>query len=139
MVKDAPEKLQKLINSLSIQKKAFLLGYEKNVYKFLTNSKYFILTSLWEDPGFVLIEAAISNSTIISSNCPNGPYEFLNHGNSGYLFENNKEIQLLNSINKFLVDNDIDKKNKCLNAKKNTKNYTMFNHFKTICKILDLN
>ena len=122
-----------------MQNDVFLLGHVDNVFPAIRDSLAIIVTSLWEDPGAIMIEGSYLKKNIISSNCPNGPYEFLNHGNSGYLFENNNEIQLLNSINKFLVDNDIDKKNKCLNAKKNTKNYTMFNHFKTICKILDLN
>ena len=36
------------------------------------------MPSLWEDPGFVLIEASYSNTTIISSDCENGPKEILN-------------------------------------------------------------
>ena len=31
---------------------------------YMANSKLFILTSLWEDPGFVLVEAALNNLTI---------------------------------------------------------------------------
>ena len=38
----------------------FLPGYEKNVHKYLSNCKLFILSSLWEDPGFVLVEAMFS-------------------------------------------------------------------------------
>ncbi len=129
------EKLQKLINSLSIQKKAFLLGYEKNVYKFLTNSKYFILTSLWEDPGFVLIEAAISNSTIISSNCPNGPYEIIKNDN--FLFSNNDKNDLLQkfiNLEKNTSENSIFSQKK--DVKKRVKDFTKFNHYKNLIKIL---
>ena len=31
---------------------------------------------MWEEVGFVLVEAAISNLFIISSDCKNGPKEF---------------------------------------------------------------
>ena len=41
------------------------LGY-KNVFKYLENSMAFVLTSEWEDPGFVSIEAASTRTTIIS-------------------------------------------------------------------------
>ena len=54
-------------------------------------SKAFVLTSLWEDPGFVLIEAGYCDTLIVSSNCPSGPKEFCN-GNSGFLFNNNSFI-----------------------------------------------
>ena len=129
------EKLQKLINSLNIQKKAFLLGYEKNVYKFLLNSQYFILTSLWEDPGFVLVEAAISNSTIISSNCPNGPYEIIKNDN--FLFCNNDKNDLLQ---KFINLEKNTSKNSIFSqktdVKKRVKDFTKFNHYKNLIKIL---
>ena len=37
-------------------------------YFHMKNSKAFIL-SLWEDPGFVIIEAALCNLIVISSDC----------------------------------------------------------------------
>ena len=40
-----------------------------------------VLTSLWEDPGAVMIESAYCNKIVISSNCPNGPEEFLKKNN----------------------------------------------------------
>ena len=69
--------------------KYFLLGYKKNIYKYLDKTKIFILPSLWEDPGFVLIEAGFMNKTILSSDCPNGPSELLENGKNGFLFETN--------------------------------------------------
>ena len=43
-----------------------ILDYTNNIYFFLERAKGFILTSLWEDPGFVLIEAAYKNCSIIT-------------------------------------------------------------------------
>ena len=63
-----------------------LLGHTDNIYEFMLKSKAFILSSLWEDPGFVIIESALCNSMIISSNCKNGPKEFLSNGDAGLLF-----------------------------------------------------
>ena len=64
----------------------------------MRNSEIFILSSLWEEVGFVMIEAAICNSYIISSDCPNGPKEFLNNGKNGILFRNNSKKALLKSL-----------------------------------------
>ena len=80
--------------------------------------KAFILSSLWEDPGFVLIEAAYMNTTIISSNCPNGPVEILENGKGGYLFENNNKESFLNVFNKYLNDTNTN-----INIKKKSKIY----------------
>ena len=69
--------LERKIKNYKLEKNVKLLGYKNNVYSYLKNCKFFILSSLWEDPGFVLIEAAINNTSIISSNCDNGPKDFL--------------------------------------------------------------
>ena len=42
-----------------------LLGYVDNIYPIFVNSKGFILTSLWEDPGFVLIEAFLAKANFV--------------------------------------------------------------------------
>ena len=70
-------KLERQIKNLDLTDKVFLLGNKKNIYNYLKNSDIFILPSLWEDPGFVLIEAGYMNKLIISSDCPNGPKELL--------------------------------------------------------------
>ena len=61
----------------------------------MKNSKAFILSSLWEEVGFVIVEAALCNTIIISSDCKNGPKEFLLEGKAGIIFKNNTFDQLL--------------------------------------------
>ena len=131
--------LKEEIIKLELQNKISLLGYKKNVYKYLLNSDCFILTSLWEDPGFVLIEAALSNTSIISSNCPNGPNEILSNGQNGFLFQNNNLSDLLNKFEEFknLTDDELNKKK--LFAKKQIKKFTQFAHFKSLKNIINLN
>ena len=105
--------LIKEIKKLQIENKISFLGHQENVYKYLLNSDCFILTSLWEDPGFTLLEAALSNTSIISSNCPNGPNEILSDGQNGFLFENNNLSDLLNKFDEFKnsTENELNKKN----------------------------
>ena len=131
--------LKEEIIKLELQNKISLLGYQKNVYKYLLNSDCFILTSLWEDPGFVLIEAALANTLIISSNCPNGPNEILSNGQNGFLFQNDNLSDLLNKFDEFknLTEDEVNKKK--LFAKKQIKKFTQFAHFKSLENIIDLN
>ena len=67
--------LKKFINKNNLQKNIILLGYIENIYPYFKNSKGFILSSLWEDPGFVLIEASFCKSIILSSNAWPGPID----------------------------------------------------------------
>tara|TARA_B100000902_G_scaffold140979_1_gene138882 strand:+ start:76 stop:1206 length:1131 start_codon:yes stop_codon:yes gene_type:complete len=131
------KKIINRINHLKLEHKIILLGFKQNVYKYLKNSKAFILSSLWEEMGFVIIEAASCNTLIISSDCPNGPSEFLEYGKAGYLFNNNSVNDLVQNLIKFDRDEKNIKYNKILQAKKNVKKFTIFNHYKELKKILD--
>ena len=90
--------MNKLIEDKQLKGKVFLLGFKKDIYSFMKYSEIFILSSLWEEVGFVMVEAAICNSYIISSDCPNGPKEFLNNGKNGILFKNNSKEGLFKSL-----------------------------------------
>ncbi len=124
---------------LEIHGKISFLGYQSNVYKYLLNSDCFILTSLWEDPGFVILEAALSNTFIISSNCPNGPSEILSNGKNGLLFQNNNLSDLLNKFDEFKNMSRTELNKKKILAKKKTKIFTQFAHFSSLEKIINLN
>ena len=129
-------KLKNLIKKINLEEKIFLVGYKKNVYDYLKNSKMFVLTSLWEDPGFVLIEAAYMNKTVLSSDCLNGPKELLENEKNGFLFKSNS---LTNFLNKFEGIMNADKKllfKKKVSFKKKIKEFTLLNHYKILNSLL---
>ena len=128
--------IQNYIKKNNISDHVYLKGYVKNIFSYMKNSDLFVLSSLWEDPGFVIIEAAFSNLFVISSNCPNGPKEILDNGRGGILFKSNEEGALLNSFiefDKLSLDEQVYKK---VILKKNISKYTIFKHFKTLETIL---
>ena len=131
------KKLQRYIEINNLQNNIFLLGHVDNVYPVIKGSIALISSSLWEDPGAVMIEASYCGKNIISSDCPNGPTEFLINGDGGYLFKNNDEKDFYEKINAFLKDSEISKHQKVFLCKKNTKRYTLFNNFKSLNKILN--
>ena len=129
--------LQEKIETLKLQNNIFLIGHKENVFPYIKKARAVIISSLWEDPGAVMIEASFCNTTVISSNCPNGPNEFILNNQGGYLFESNKLNSLENSINIFLNDSQKQIFKKKIFAKKKTKNYTIYNHYKLLNKILN--
>ena len=126
------EELKKLIFKYKLEKNIFLLGYQKNIYSYLLRSKAVIISSLWEDPGAVMIEAAFCNIPVISSDCKSGPKEFLMNSQAGYLFENNNINSLKKQFSKFNNEDENVITQKTLLAKINSKNYSLFNHFKKL-------
>ena len=129
------EKINQFIKTNSLELNIILLGYQKNVFKFLKNSKAFILSSLWEDPGFVLIEAMLSDTIVLSSNCPNGPKEIIDKKN-GLLFQSNSESDFISKFNHLINLSDIEKKEFRVNAKKTIKNFSIFHHYQKLQKLL---
>ena len=133
---DGEEKkeLKKLINNLNLNEKVFLLGFKDNPISYMVKADILVLSSIWEEVGFVIVEAALSNLLVVSSDCPNGPKEFLSYGRAGYLFENNKLNALKNTFLSISIkDNDNQKK---ILAKKNSIIYTRFRHYLALKKLL---
>jgi len=116
---------------LNLENRIQLIDYQKNIPIYLSKSLGMISSSLWEDPGFVMIEAAACNTFIISSDCLNGPREFVGSDN-GILFNNNDIKSLEKSILKFIDMSDYEIKKKKINAKKKSINFTKLRHFKIL-------
>jgi len=128
--------LEDYIKKNNLEKNIFLEGYKKNIYQYLYNAKAFILSSLWEDPGFVLIEASYSNTTIISSDCENGPKEILNENKNGFLFKSNNCKSFLDVFDNFQKLDSKEIEIKKINAKKMSKNFSLFSHYCELNKIV---
>ena len=121
----------KIINRLNLQEKIHLIGFKKNIFPYIKNSLGIISTSLWEDPGFVMIEAAASNTLVISSDCPSGPKEFISNTN-GILFKNNNLSDLEKKIIQYLNLKNSEIFKMKVGAKKQSANFTKFRHYKTL-------
>ena len=130
--------LNNFILKNNLAKNVFLLGYRKNVFPFIDKAKATIITSLWEDPGAVMIESAFCNTPIISSDCKNGPSEFINNNEAGYLFKSNDLDSFQNALNNFILDTDTSKNQKVVIAKRRSKKFTFFSHYKKLRSILNV-
>ena len=131
------------LNNLIVEKnlvdKIFLLGFRENIFSYIKDANLFILSSLWEDPGWVIIEAAACNTLILTSNCKNGPQEFIENDQGGILFQSNSLSDFLEKF-KFTINltkEEINKKK--IFAKKKSKLFTIFRHFNELNKILKQN
>lgn len=130
------KKLQNIINNSNLQKYVHLIGFKDNVFKYLRNAECFILPSLWEDPGWVLIEAIVSNTIVLSSDCPSGPKEILEN-QRGILFKNNSELDFIKKFYYFKKLNEIEKKMIKLKSKIFIKRFTSLKHYKNLISILN--
>ncbi len=116
-----------------MENRIFLLGYSNEVYSYMKNASFLILASLWEEVGFVIVEAAVNNLFVFSSDCPNGPKEFLKDGKAGILFRTNVTDELKNKLINFNINDFSSSK---ILAKKNSIKYTRFRHYLKLQEVL---
>jgi len=127
--------LKDKINEYKIDKNITLVGYKDNVFNYLHKCEAFILSSLWEDPGFVIVEAMYSNAFVLASDCKSGPSEIISQ-DRGLLFKKNSKEDFINKFQTFIMLNDDKKfKIKC-DAKKFTKKFSLLNHYVKLENIL---
>jgi len=77
--------LQSLIERLDLKKRVILTGWKKNLKKYYLKSKLFILNSIYEGFGNVLIDAINYDLPIIATNCKSGPIEIVDYGKGGFV------------------------------------------------------
>ena len=127
------DKLKNLISKYNLQENIFLIGYKKNVFTYLKKAKGFILSSLWEDPGFVLVEAIYLNIPVISSDCPSGPKEIVGD-DKGILFKSNLEKEFIDKFNYFENLEEKEIKKMKYKAKSFIKKFSIFRHYNILNK-----
>ena len=74
--------LEELAIQLGIENKVIFLGYVKNYHKLIEHCEIFVLSSLFEGLGNVLLEALAFEIPIIAADCNYGPKEILDPKNN---------------------------------------------------------
>jgi glycosyltransferase involved in cell wall biosynthesis len=77
--------LESLAADLGITESLLLPGFVYNVNDWLQHAATFVCPSLFEGFGNAIVEAMACGMTVISTDCPYGPSEILEHGRYGYL------------------------------------------------------
>ena len=80
--------LEKLVRDLDLTNDVKFLGWQNNPFKYISKSSIFILSSLWESFGLVIVEAMACGCPVIATDCKYGPSEILDNGKFGILTPN---------------------------------------------------
>ncbi len=86
--------LEKMIRELDLGDAVLLPGFVDNPYPFMRHADAFVLASLWEGFGNVLVEAMAFGTPVVATDCPAGPREILEDGRLGPLVPVN-DVQAL--------------------------------------------
>jgi len=132
------KKYRKFIQNNKLEAEIKILNYKKNVINYIHNAKLIISCSLWEDPGFIMVEAASVGTPILTSNCPSGPKEFIGNNENGFIFDTNNEKSFKMALDNFLKISEKDLNQKLICAKKKSKSYTGIYNAKKFANLLKI-
>lgn len=77
--------LERQIQDLGLTHAVQLLGFRANPYQYMAAADLFVLPSLYEGFGNVIVEAMACGTPVLATDCPHGPAEILEQGKHGLL------------------------------------------------------
>lgn len=92
------EKLISMVKKYNLEKDIEFLGFQKNPFKYMVRSSVFVLSSLYEGFGNVIVEAMALGLPVISTDCPSGPSEIIEDMKNGILVPVGDEHSLARAI-----------------------------------------
>ena len=95
------------IKELRLEDCVFLQGYTKDVHAKLEESSIFVLSSLYEGFGLVLLEAMACGLPVVSFACPFGPRDIIQEGVNGFLVEGRSESDLAERIIRLIQSQEL--------------------------------
>jgi glycosyltransferase involved in cell wall biosynthesis len=90
--------LEKLIAELGMQSRVSMPGFVVDPYPWFRSADLFVLSSLYEGFGNVIVEALECGVPVVSTDCPSGPAEILGNGRYGRLVPVDDAAALVTAI-----------------------------------------
>lgn len=124
-------KLKQLADELGLSKNIAFLGFQENPYKYMKKASVFVLSSLQEGFGNVIVEAMACGAPVVATDCPTGPGEIIENMKSGILVPVGDEKSLAAAILKILNNPGLAEKfsakgklrAECFSVKKSVEEY----------------
>lgn len=104
------QEVLQLIRDYQLQHNVKLLGFQENPYTYMASADLFVLSSLYEGFGNVIVEAMACNTPVVSTDCPHGPNEIIQHGVNGLLVPVKNPEALAKAMSEVLSNADLQNK-----------------------------
>lgn len=96
--------LERMIGDLGLEGSARLLGYRNDPYRYMAAADLFVLSSVFEGFGNVVVEAMACGAPVVATDCPHGPAEIIRDGVNGILVPPRDEPALADAVVRVLQD-----------------------------------
>lgn len=96
--------LEQKIIQLQLHDFVHLKGFKENVYDYMSNAKFLVLSSQYEGFSMAILEALSVGTPVVSFDCEYGPSELIQNKVNGILVENQNFSELTHKLNIFVED-----------------------------------
>ena len=96
--------LENKITDLNLNDNVHLLGFKDNVWDYISNAKFLVLSSKYEGFPMAILEALCLGIPAVSFDCESGPSEMIQNNFNGILVQNQNFTELTNKLNIFVED-----------------------------------
>jgi len=100
-------KLEARIRELGLQGIVTMPGFVENPFQLMAKADAFVLSSVFEGLGMVLVEAMACGTAVISTRCPYGPEEIVDDGKSGLLVPVRDPSAMADAVVRIARDDDL--------------------------------
>jgi glycosyltransferase involved in cell wall biosynthesis len=99
--------LESLIHQEGLNGRVRLPGKTKDIFQEMAKASIFVLSSRFEGMPNALGEAMSMGLSVVSTDCPTGPRELIDHGKNGLLVQNESVQELASALQKLMGDQKI--------------------------------
>ncbi|WP_163997878.1 glycosyltransferase [Pyxidicoccus caerfyrddinensis] len=98
--------LKALVKSLGVESSVFFPGFVANPHALMRRAAVFAMSSRFEGLPMVMLEALALGCPVVSTDCPSGPAEVLEHGKHGLMVPMEDPQALANALDRVVGDAD---------------------------------
>lgn len=96
--------LSQMAHEMGIGDRVTFLGFQRDPFSYMRRADVFVLSSRWEGFGNVLVEAMAMGTPVVSTDCPHGPAEIIEHGRTGLLVPTEDPGALAGALQRLIDD-----------------------------------
>ena len=130
------KELKKHVNNLNLNDRVIFLGFVKDMQAFMNSIDIFLLTSLWEGFGYVIIEAMACKKPVIAFDVSSNP-EIIENDKTGYLIKNRSLNEFAEKIKILAADKEMRNRFGSNGRKRVESRFTFARSLKQVEEIID--